>query len=52
MSQISKRTLAFGALLVVMGMLSGCDKLGIPWPWQKKEVIQIKLDCKYNLLYG
>jgi hypothetical protein len=44
MSQISKRTLAFGALLVVMGMLSGCDKLGIPLPWQKKEVIQIKID--------
>jgi hypothetical protein len=25
-------------------MLSGCDKLGIPLPWQKKEVIQIKID--------
>jgi len=27
-----------------MGILSGCDKLSIPWPWQKKEVIQIKID--------
>ena len=44
MSQASKRTLTFGALLLVMGILSGCDKLSIPWPWQKKEVIQIKID--------
>ena len=44
MSQASKRTLTFVALLLVMGILSGCDKLSIPWPWQKKEVIQIKID--------
>jgi hypothetical protein len=44
MNQASKRTLTFGALLLVMGILSGCDKLGITLPWQKKEVIQIKID--------
>jgi hypothetical protein len=44
MNQASKKTLTFGALLLVMGILSGCEKLSIPWPWQKKEVIQIKID--------
>ena len=44
MRQIIRNNLAFGALLVVMGLLSGCDKLGFPLPWQKKEVIQIKID--------
>ena len=44
MNQASKRTLTFGALLLVMGILSGCEKLSIPWPWQKKEVIQSKED--------
>ena len=44
MVHINRTHLCLGALFFLVCILSGCDKLGIPWPWQKKEVIQIKID--------
>lgn len=44
MIHTNRKHLCLGALFFLVCMLSGCDKLGIPWPLQKKEVIQIKID--------
>lgn len=44
MIHTNRKHLCLGALFFLVCMLSGCDKLGIPLPWQKKEVIQIKID--------
>ena len=44
MISTNRKHLSLGALFFLVCMLSGCDKLGIPRRWQKKEVIQIKID--------
>jgi len=44
MVHINRTHLCLGALFFLVCILSGCDKLGIPRPRQKKEVIQIKID--------
>ena len=44
MIHTNRKHLCLGALFFLVCMLSGCDKLGIPLPRQKKEVIQIKID--------
>ena len=44
MIHTNRKHLCLGVLFFLACMLSGCDKLDIPLPWQKKEVIQIKID--------